>query len=116
MKNLLIASLLGLTILMGFGHLRSAAATPTDAGSTNLETMATPPAASCELGGEEQQPAWIAGGTSTLATGSYCGSCSFRGCAGAIEGTSCVTFAGAPGHCYITGKLCSLGSYHCGCY
>ncbi len=50
----------------------------------------------------------------TASTG--CGSCSFRGCVGALEGHACVTFAGAAGTCQITGKICGDHSNHCGCY
>lgn len=52
----------------------------------------------------------------TVSASSLCGSCSFRGCAGATEGRACTTFAGAPGHCYNTGKLCGDHAGYCGCY
>ncbi len=47
---------------------------------------------------------------------SFCGSCSFRGCVGAADGHACTTFAGAPGQCAITGKICGPGQSYCGCY
>ena len=53
---------------------------------------------------------------SLVTAGTGCGSCSFRGCAGAAEGQSCVTFAGAAGHCFNTGKLCGDHAGYCGCY
>jgi hypothetical protein len=45
-----------------------------------------------------------------------CGSCSYLGCRGAMEGRACTTFSGAPGHCYNTGKLCGDHAGFCGCY
>jgi hypothetical protein len=50
------------------------------------------------------------------AASTSCGSCSFRGCAGATVGHACVTFAGAAGTCFNTGKLCGDHAGYCGCY
>jgi hypothetical protein len=53
---------------------------------------------------------------SHVSAASFCGSCSFRGCVGAAEGHSCLTFTGAPGQCLNTGKLCGDHVGYCGCY
>jgi len=53
---------------------------------------------------------------SRVAASTYCGSCSFRGCAGAAEGHACVKFSGAAGTCLNTGKLCGDHVGYCGCY
>jgi hypothetical protein len=52
----------------------------------------------------------------TVFASTLCGSCSFRGCAGATEGRACTTFAGTPGTCVNTGKLCGDHLGYCGCY
>lgn len=52
----------------------------------------------------------------TISASSFCGSCSFRGCAGAADGSPCTTFSGAPGACRNTGKLCGDHAGYCGCY
>lgn len=61
---------------------------------------------------------FLAAGPSTprVAASTGCGSCSFRGCVGAAEGHACVTFSGAAGTCFNTGKICGDHAGYCGCY
>lgn len=62
-----------------------------------LETIA-PPA-----------PLFLAGTCSSV--------CSTPSCLGAPVGTPCVKpFSGAPGVCEFSGRVCSPGNQHCGCF
>ncbi len=55
-------------------------------------------------------------GAASLAS-TVCGSCSFPpSCRGRAVGGSCVTFSGAAGVCELTGRICSPGLGHCGCF
>ncbi len=50
-------------------------------------------------------------------TGTCSGVCSIPSCLGAPVGSPCTKpFTGAPGTCQISGRSCSPGNQHCGCY
>jgi hypothetical protein len=50
-----------------------------------------------------------------LPASTACGPCSLPSCRYKAEGSTCTTFGGTPGTCHVSGRLCYLGSYHCGC-
>lgn len=50
-------------------------------------------------------------------TGTCSSICSTPSCLGAPVGTPCTKpFSGAPGVCEFSGRVCSPGNQHCGCF
>lgn len=50
-------------------------------------------------------------------TGTCSGICSTPSCLGAPVGSPCTKpFSGAPGVCEFSGRVCSPGNQHCGCF
>lgn len=74
--------------------------------------FAAPPAANAS---SEPAPPAVERLPEPLPAATACGTCSFPSCRFKSEGSSCTTFGGNPGTCFVSGRLCSLGSFHCGC-